>query len=302
MQKPPFLQKGDTVGIVALAWKVDFEDLKPAIALLENEWGLNVVLGTSLEGNYFQYAAPDAVRAKDFQEMLDNPTIKAIFSARGGYGSTRIIDLIDFTYFRQNPKWVIGFSDITGVLCHINNFYIESIHGVMPKVFLQENGAISLASLYNVLFGQAINYQIDSLPINHKGKALGQLVGGNLAILVHIIGTASEADFSGKILFIEDVGEHHYAIDRMMVQLKRTGILAKLAGLIVGHFSDLLDSETLYGKNAHQIINEAVADYQYPVCFGFPVGHEAQNWALPLGREVCLTVLEQHTTLTETIA
>lgn len=301
MQKPPFLKKGDTVGVLALAWKVAFEDLEAAIAFMETEWELKVVLGESLKTSYNQYAATDEVRARDFQQMLDNPSIKAIFSARGGYGSARILDQINFDAFLENPKWLIGFSDITAVLCHAFCLGVESIHGVMPKLFLQEGGAQSLESLKDLLFGKPISYQVPSHPMNRKGKAQGQLVGGNLALMVHLIGSRSEVNLSGKILFLEDVGEYHYALDRMMIQLKRTGQLAELAGLIVGHFSNLSDDPSIYGKTAYEIVEEAVAEYEYPRCYGFPVGHEPENWAMPVGRAMELTVLENLCMLEERI-
>ncbi len=299
MQQPSFLQKGDTVGIIALASKVNFDDLKPAITLLEKEWGLHVCLGESLQGSFHQYAATDAVRANDFQTMLDNPQIKAIFSARGGYGSARIIDRIDFARFVETPKWIIGFSDITAVLCHLHTLGFESIHGVMPKLFLQEGGAESLETLRKTLFGQSLFYKIPTHPLNRQGIAQGQLLGGNLTLLAHILGSKSEVDTQGKILFIEDIGEYLYAIDRLLIQLKRAGKLTHLAGLIVGSFSDLHDHDTPYGASVDEIVAEAVADYDYPVCYGFPVGHDANNWALPIGRNVRLQVQSTGVSLME---
>ena len=292
MIQPKALQKGDTVGLVALACKVDFDLIKPAIEVIENIWGLNVVLGTSLTSKYHQFAGTDEIRANDFQLMLDDPNIKAIISARGGYGSSRLLDTIDFTNFIQNPKWVTGFSDITAVLCHIHSLGIESIHSTMLKLFMQDGGEFALETLRKVLFGESLAYNIPAHSLNRTGIAKGQLVGGNLAILTHIIGSNSDVDTAGKILFLEDVGEYLYSIDRMMIQLKRAGKLQSLAGLIVGHFSDLEDNEVQFGKNANEIIQDAVAEYNFPVCYGFPVGHEPENWALPCGREVSLSVEE----------
>ncbi|MET3127693.1 muramoyltetrapeptide carboxypeptidase [Arcicella rosea] len=299
MIQPKALQKGDTVGLVALACKVDFDLIKPAIEVIENIWGLNVVLGTSLTSKYHQFAGTDEIRANDFQLMLDNPNIKAIISARGGYGSSRLLDTIDFTNFIQNPKWITGFSDITAVLCHIHTLGIESIHSTMLKLFMQDGGEFALETLRKVLFGEGVNYNIPAHSLNRKGIAKGQLVGGNLAILTHIIGSNSDVDTDGKILFLEDVGEYLYSIDRMMIQLKRAGKLQSLAGLIVGHFSDLEDNEVQFGKNANEIIQDAVAAYNFPVCYGFPVGHEPENWALPCGREVSLSVEENGVWLSE---
>lgn len=288
--RPSPLQKGDTVGIVALACKVDFEALKPAIELMEEVWGLKVIIGESVMSEYHQFAGTDEVRAKDFQLMLDNPEIKAVFSARGGYGSSRLLDFIDFSTFQKLPKWVVGFSDITAVLSHIHTLNIEILHATMPKLFLQEGGEYSLESLRKILFGEILNYEVNSQEMNCLGFAKGQLIGGNLAILSHIFGSKSDINYDGKILFLEDVNEYLYSIDRMMIQLKRAGKLQNLAGLIVGHFSDCQDNDVPFGKTADEIIQEAVAEYDFPVCYGFPVGHEPENWAMPVGREVILEV------------
>lgn len=291
MQKPPFLKKGDTVGLLALAGRVESEQLIPAIELLENHWGLKVVLGDSINSHYHQFAGNDAIRQHDFQLMLDNSNIKAIFSARGGYGSSRILDAINFDKFRQAPKWIIGFSDITAVHCHIHTFGIESLHATMPKLFLDEGAAFSLNSLKQLLFNtEPLSYHIEGNPINRIGEATGQLIGGNLVMLTHIIGTQSDNNTAGKILFLEDVGEYLYNLDRMMIQLKRAHKLKDLSGLIVGHFSEMKDSDIPFGKTANEIIQEAVADYHFPVCYHFPTGHEEENWAMPCGRNVRLTV------------
>jgi muramoyltetrapeptide carboxypeptidase len=288
--RPTPLQKGDSVGIIALACKVDFEALRPAIELMENTWGLKVIIGKSIISEYHQFAGTDEVRAKDFQLMLDNPEIKAIFSARGGYGSSRLLDSIDFSAFQKSPKWVVGFSDITAVLSHIHTLDIESLHATMPKLFLQEGGEESLESLRKILFNEVFNYEVNAHEMNRLGITKGQLIGGNLAILSHIFGSKSDIDYGGKILFLEDVNEYLYSIDRMMIQLKRAGKLQHLAGLIVGHFSDCQDNNVPFGKTANEIIQEAVAEYNFPVCYGFPVGHEPENWAMPVGREVILEV------------
>ena len=290
--QPASIQKGDTVGLLALACKVDFEILRPAIELMENVWGLKVILGKSLTSEYHQFAGDDTVRANDFQEMLNNPEIKAIFSARGGYGSSRLLNSIDFTAFQKQPKWVIGFSDITAVHCHIHTLNIESLHATMPKLFLQEGGERSLESLRKILFGEEIKYKIQPHLMNRLGMANGQLIGGNLALLVHVIGSQSDVNYDGKILFLEDISEYLYNIDRMMIQLKRSGKLQNLAGLIVGSFSDCQDNEVPFGKTANEIIQEAVSSYDFPVCYDFPVGHEVDNWAMPCGREVSLLVEE----------
>ena len=297
--RPNLIQKGDTIGILALACKVNFEILKPAIKLMEKIWGLKVILGESLTSEYHQFAGDDTVRANDFQMMLDNPEIKAIFSARGGYGSSRLLDFIDFTAFQKQPKWVVGFSDITAVHCHIHTLHIESLHATMPKLFLQEGGMESLESLRKILFGEDVNYKIEPHKLNRLGVGEGQIIGGNLAILTHVIGSKSDINYGGKILFLEDINEYLYNIDRMMIQLKRSGKLQNLAGLIVGSFSDNQDNDVPFGKTANEIIQEAVADYDFPVCYGFPVGHEVNNWAMPCGREMSLLVEEYGVSLKE---
>lgn len=299
--RPNSIQKGDTVGLIALACKVNFEILKPAIAWMENVWGLKIALGESLTSEYHQFAGTDTIRANDFQMMLDNPEIKAVFSARGGYGSSRLLDSIDFTAFQKQPKWIIGFSDITAVHCHIHTLNIESLHATMPKIFLQEGGEQSLESLRKILFGEETNYKIEPHKLNRLGVGEGQLIGGNLAILIHVIGSKSDINYEGKILFLEDVNEYLYNIDRMMIQLKRSGKLQNLAGLIVGSFSDCQDNDVPFGKSAYEIIEEAVADYDFPVCYGFPVGHEVDNWAMPHGRRLSLLVEEYRVSLKENL-
>jgi muramoyltetrapeptide carboxypeptidase len=297
--QPNPIQQGDTIGLLALACKVNFEVLKPAIELMEKDWGLKVILGESLMSEYHQFAGTDKVREGDFQRMLDNPEIKAIFSARGGYGSSRLLDAIDFTAFQKHPKWIVGFSDITAVLCHIHTLNIESLHATMPKLFLQEGAEKSLESLRKILFGEELNYKIEPHQLNRLGVAEGQLIGGNLALLSHIFGSKSEINYDGKILFLEDVNEYLYNIDRMMIQLKRSGKLKNLTGLIVGSFSDCQDNQVPFGKTAYEIIQEAVEDYDFPVCYGFPVGHEVDNWAMPCGRAVRLLVEEYEVSLKE---
>lgn len=297
--RPNSLQKGDTVGLLALACKVDFEVLKPAIELMENVWGLTVILGESLRSEYHQFAGTDQIRRNDFQLMLDNPEIKAIFSARGGYGSSRLLDNLNFGTFQKSPKWVVGFSDITAVHCHIHTLNIESLHATMPKLFLQEGGEYSLESLRKLLFGDPLLYEILPNEMNRFGLARGQLIGGNLAMLSHLTGSKSDINYDEKILFLEDVNEYLYSIDRMMIQLKRSGKLQNLAGLIVGSFSDCQDNNVPFGKTANEIIQEAVADYDFPVCYDFPVGHEADNWAMPCGRILTLKVAQNGVFLTE---
>lgn len=294
MIAPPFLKKGDTIGIVALASKVNFEELQAAIQLLEN-WGLTALVGESVHASFHNFAGTDSVRRQDFQQMLNNPNIQAIASARGGYGSSRIIDDIDFSDFLQNPKWIIGFSDITAVHGKIQSLGYQSIHSVMPKTMLLDTW--SDETLKNILFGKSIDYTIKSEVTNRNGTAEGQLIGGNLAILVHCIGTDSDLDYNGKILFIEDIDEYYYSIDRMMVQLKRSGKLANLAGLVVGQFSDCKDNSEPFGKSVFEIIAEHTHRTNYPIAFNFPIGHTAQNWAVRCGEKMKLCVTENEVSL-----
>ncbi len=285
---PPFLKKGDKVAIVALASKLNFEDIQSAVTLMQEQWGLKVIVGESVNAAYFNFAGTDEIRLRDFQQQLDNQDIKAIFSARGGYGSSRIIDAVDFTNFKKNPKWIVGFSDITAVHCQLQMMGFQSLHAPMPKTFLKDG--FSLKTLENFLFGEEINYTIPSKSINRLGVGTGQIVGGNLCILAHLIGSKSDTNTDGKILFIEDISEYLYNIDRMMIQLKRAGKLQNLAGLIVGNFSDLKENDEPFGKTFQEIIAEHTAEYNYPICYDFPVGHEAINYTIPCGQMATLSV------------
>ncbi|RNI33317.1 LD-carboxypeptidase [Rufibacter immobilis] len=292
----PALQKGDAVGIVCLARKVSLEDIQDGVALL-GAWGLRVVVGQSVGAEDGYFGGSDAVRRADFQQMLDNPQIKAIFSARGGYGTTRILDQLDFTQLVANPKWIIGFSDVTALLCHLLSLGLESVHGTMPLLMGKPDTAEADETLRQILFREPLFYSVPAHPLNHLGTATGQLAGGNLILLNNITGTASDLDFTGKLLFIEDVGEYYYNIDRVLVHLRRQGRLEKLAGLVVGQFSDMNDTAVPFGKDVPQIILEHCGGYGYPICFDFPVGHVPRNLALTVGREATLQVTEAEVTL-----
>jgi muramoyltetrapeptide carboxypeptidase len=287
MIQPPCLKKGDKIGIVAPARSITFDEVHPSIRLFQN-WGLEVVLGTYIFGTQNQYAGTDSQRQADFQQMLDDPSIRAIICARGGYGTVRIIDNLDFTGFCRNPKWIAGYSDITVLHAHICKYFrIETIHSIMPVNIKEDNfKGDSAESLRKALFGEKLFY---SKPITFHfktGLSEGILTGGNLSILYSLMGTASELDTTGKILFLEDVDEYLYHIDRMMINLKRAGKLNNLTGLIVGGMDRMNDNEIPFGKTANEIISEAVAEYNYPVCFDFPAGHGEENLALILGRNV----------------
>jgi muramoyltetrapeptide carboxypeptidase len=288
MTAPPYLKQGDTIAIVAPARKILEEEIKHAIAELES-WGLQVVLGEHLFKSDNQYSANDEARASDFQQMLDNTSIKAIIAARGGYGTLRMIDTLDFATFKKHPKWIIGFSDITVLHSHIHqNFSVETIHSLMPIHFHKDE--VALETLRKALFGEKLIYTLPSHLLNREGKTNGEITGGNLSIVYALQASRSDISTENKILFIEDVDEYLYHIDRMMVSLKRAGKLAGLKGLIVGGMTDMKDNKTPFGKTAEEIILDAVKEYSYPVCFSFPAGHQPNNCALYFGKRATLEV------------
>lgn len=298
---PPYLKKGDTVGIVAPAGFMPIEKMQACIETLDS-WGYNVELGATTHSqseNYF--SGTDEERLHDLQQMLDNKKINAVLCARGGYGMSRIIDGLSFKKFRKHPKWIVGFSDITVLHAHLFARYkVASLHAPMAAAFQdnEENNPF-LQSLRKALAGEKAVYESAAGPYNKKGSAEGVLVGGNLTLLAHLIGTSSEVETKHKILFLEDVGEYLYNIDRMLLQLKRAGKLEKLAGLIIGGFTDSKDTERPFGKEVHAIIHEQVKDYAYPICFGFPVSHEKENVALKIGGTYQLAVEEANVSLSE---
>jgi len=297
MITPEFLQKGDTVAIVSTARKVSKEELKPGLDLLE-KWGLKVILGKTIEAEQNQFAGDDALRTTDFQAMLDNPNVKAIWCARGGYGTVRMVDGLDFSKFKQNPKWIIGYSDITVLHSHLHNLGVETLHAQMP-LDIENKTEETATSIKRVLFGEPykISFTSEEKKLTRTGKATGQLVGGNLSVLYSILGSISSANTDGKILFIEDLDEYLYHIDRMMQNLKRSGFLKNLSGLIVGGMSDMNDNTIPFGKTASEIITEAVSEYNFPVCFNAPAGHIKDNRALIMGRNVTLEVTEKEAKL-----
>lgn len=298
---PPYLQKGDTIGITCPAGFMSREKAQVCIDTLQ-QWGYNVVVGKTVGGdspNYF--SGTDKERLEEFQQMMNDSTIKAILCGRGGYGTGRIIEQIDFSGFKKNPKWIIGFSDITILHSHIHsNYKISTLHAPMAGAF-NDGGATGeyVLSLKNALEGKKIKYECAAHHFNRKGEAIGELVGGNLALLAHCVGSSSDIKTKGKILFIEDVGEYLYNVDRLMYQLKRSGKLDKLAGLIIGGFTDMKDTERPFGKTVEEIIKEIIADYKYPVCFNFPVSHGKENLALKTGVGYKLKVGKNKVTLEE---
>jgi muramoyltetrapeptide carboxypeptidase len=291
IKQPPYLKKGDKVAIVSPAKKLK-QSIDYAIALLEG-WGLEVIIGKSVYAAHHQFAGNDALRAEDLQCYLDQKDIKAIIAARGGYGTIRIIDALDFSVFNDHPKWVVGFSDITVLLSHITGTeQTQSIHGQMPGTF-DDASPESIESLRKALFGEDLSYTYDSEFPNQPGEAEGILIGGNLSLLVALEGSPSAMDFKDKILFLEDVGEYEYSIDRMLRMLKRSGKLAELKGLIIGAFNHIELEDIPFGQGADEVIAEIVNDYGYPVCFNFPVGHIEDNRAMVLGKNTILKV-EEH--------
>jgi len=285
MTLPPYLKPADTIALTCPAGYMPRERASACIETLQS-WGYNVRIGNTLDSlseNYF--SGTDDERLTELQQLLDDPSVKAIFCGRGGYGLTRIIDRIDFTRFVKEPKWIIGFSDITVLHTHIwSNYKIATLHAPMANAF-NDGGAANdyVLSLRQVLAGRPPAYTCPAHPFNRPGNASGRLIGGNLSLLAHLTGTPSDIRTKGKILFLEDVGEYLYNIDRMLYQLKRSGKLDQLAGLIIGGFTELKDTTRPFGASVEEIIRDVIKEYDYPVCFGFPVSHEKENYALKIG-------------------
>jgi muramoyltetrapeptide carboxypeptidase len=282
--RPPFLTKGSVIGITCPAGYVSEERVAYSITVLER-WGFDVKKGKTIGNEHHYFSGTDQERLTDLQTMMDDPEIDAILMGRGGYGMSRIIDQIDFSGFIKNPKWICGFSDITVLHNHIRAQYgISTLHSPMCGAFKPETeNEAYLKSFYNALTGSRLIYEVPTSPYNRHGETTALLTGGNLAILAHLTGSASEVDTDGKILFIEDIGEHLYNADRLLLNLKRAGKLEKLAGLIVGSFTDMQDTERPFGQTIEEIIWDKVKEYDYPVCFNFPTGHQDTNYTLTLG-------------------
>lgn len=288
------LQRGDKIQIVAPARKISLEELQPAIDYFRNQ-GVDCYCSDMLLGECHQFSGTDEERARDFQQALDNPEIKAVVCARGGYGALRIIDKIDFSHFKQSPKWICGYSDVTVFHTHINNaLQLPTLHCTMP---INMTGKVlqspTVATMWQALTTGQLEYQ---LPIhndfNRCGQAKGTLIGGNLSLLYAVSGSVSDIQTDGKILFIEDLDEYLYHLDRMMLSLKRSGKLSHLTGLLIGGMSDMHDNTIPFGKTAKEIIYDCVKEYDYPVCFDFPAGHIEDNRALILGGNASMEVSE----------
>jgi len=293
LKQPPYLKTGDTVAIVAPSGilKNRTDEVQQAQALLKR-WGLHSVVGKHVFSEADHFAGTDDERCEDLQEALDNPKISAIWCARGGYGTVRILDKLDYSKFKQNPKWLIGYSDITALHNQIHNEGVESLHAIMCVSLPKDESEIeaSISTLKNTLFGNPLSYTLKGSSYNKTGTTSGQLVGGNLTMLHTMLGSKTSIDTFGKILFIEEIGEYKYHIDRMLQSLKRAGYFDNCKGVIVGDMTKLRTNTTLWGTSVEQLILDALADYDFPIAFNMPAGHEKDNQALILGRTVKLTV------------
>jgi muramoyltetrapeptide carboxypeptidase len=291
MMIPPYLQKGDTIGIVCPAGYLPAEKAQTCIDVLQ-QWGYRVKTGKTLGHQFHYFAGTDEERLLDLQQMLDDDSVQAILCGRGGYGVSRIIDRLNFDRFRRKPKWIIGFSDITVLHAHLFTvLQTASIHAPMAAAFNDDGWQnVYVQSLKQALEGHTASYTCDAHAFNQPGTVTAPLVGGNLSLLAHLVGSASDVDTRGKILFLEDVGEYIYNVDRMLLQLKRSGKLEGLAGLVVGGFTDMKDTVIPFGQTVEEVIRDQVKAYNYPICFNFPVSHSAANYALKVGVTYCLEV------------
>lgn len=286
---PEFLKAGDKIGIVAPARFIAQEKYKQIISLIEAK-GFIAVRGESTYLEHGPFAGTDEERRLDIQNMLDDSEIKALFCLRGGYGSIRIINDIDFTSLIENPKWIIGFSDITIFHNKLHQLNVASIHGQMPLNFVNNTESKGLTQLFETIKGNLPTYSLANYSLNRQGHNTAPLVGGNVAILCSLIGTDLDLETDGKILFIEEVGEYLYRFDRLMHHLKLSGKLSKLKGLVIGGLTDMKDNDPAFGQSAEEIIQDLVQDYSYPVAYGFPAGHIKENYPLIMGSTIELTV------------
>lgn len=297
---PPYLRQGDRIRIVSPAGKVQKDKVLPGIKLLQEE-GYEVIVGEHVFDKHFQYAGNDQLRAADIQEAINDQETKAIICARGGYGTVRTIEKIDFSPILKNPKWLVGFSDITVLHSVLNKLGIASIHGAMPGFFIENKKPTrSFFSLMELLSTGKTQTEAKAHRLNRTGTCSGELVGGNLSLIYSLQGTPWQLDTKNKILIIEDITEYFYHLDRMMQNLRQAGQLKCLSGLIVGGFTEMKDSDSPFGKLADEIILEAVHDYHFPVCFDFPVGHIPKNLAVMLGSNYKLEVAENSRLIRQT--
>ena len=299
--QPPYLKAGDTVAIVAPSGilKDRTDEVQQAIELLQR-WGLNAVVGKHVFSKADHFAGTDDERCEDFQNALDDPKVSAIWCARGGYGTVRILDKLDYTKFKMHPKWIIGYSDITALHNQIHNKGFQSIHALMCVSLTKDLEDIkeTLATFKSTIFGNPVNYTLDGSEYNRTGETNGILVGGNLSVLHTMLGSDTSLDMSGKILFIEDIGEYKYHIDRMLQSLKRAGYFENCKGVIVGDVSKVRKNTTLWGSSIEQLVLDALADYDFPIAFNMPAGHEKDNRAMVLGQMISLKVEKDKSSVT----
>lgn len=296
----PFLRSGDEIALIATAKKITLEEIQSGISFFEKQnW--KVLKGKNLFSEHHQFAGRDIDRIHDLQWAIDHPSVKAIFIARGGYGTLRLIDHLDFSALEKNPKWIIGYSDITALLNHtLAQFNLPGLHASMPINYTQ-NTPEALNSLIEAITKHELNYQLTPHELQKNGRAKGQLFGGNLSLLTAMQGSNSMPDPNGKILFLEDLDEYLYHIDRMILALKRSGIFSKINGLVIGSFTDMKDNPVPFGKNAYEIISEHCAEYSFPIIFNFPAGHQNDNRSLIIGGETEIIATENHVQLLQSI-
>ncbi len=299
MIQPPSLLPGNSIGILCPAGSIPMEKVTICAQILDS-WGYQVHIGKTVGTKFGHFSASDMDRQKELQSMMDDPEIHAILCARGGYGLSRIVSGLDFNKFKANPKWVIGFSDITVLHAAIQKQGIQSIHGPMSAAFGKGDAGLPyINALKSILEGEALPIEAKPHTANRLGSSEGILVGGNLCLFTHLIGSENQVDTHGKILCIEDVGEYHYNIDRMLIQCKNAGLLDGLAGLVVGGYTDMKDSSTEFGETVIEIIQRLTKNTAYPICFDFPISHDLENRPIQLGANYCLNVSEQATLLTK---
>ena len=299
MIQPSHLKQGDLIGMVCPAGAIPLERVQTCVQTLE-AWGYKVVLGKTVGSKHYTFSGTDAQRAEDLQAMLDNPDVKAILCARGGYGLSKIIDQINFSKFIDRPKWVIGFSDITVLHAAIHQLGIASIHGPMAAAFNKGlEGAPYIQSEKDILEGRATHFKVGPHVSNQYGIETAPLVGGNLCLIAHLVGSKYSLDTKGKILFLEDIGEFHYNLDRMVIQMKNAGLFNDLAGLVLGCFSEMRDEPTDIGAGALEIIQSHVQAFNYPVCYEFPVSHGLPNYPIKEGAVYQLNIQANGVSLRE---
>ncbi len=298
--QPEYLKAGDTVAIVAPSGilKNRNDEVEQAKALLES-WNLNVVIGEHVFSQDDHFAGTDAERCEDFQKALDNPKVSAIWCARGGYGTVRILDKLDYSDFKKNPKWIIGYSDITALHNQVHNEGFESIHALMCVSLTKDLSEIEepLTTFKDAIFGKPMRYTLEGSSYNRVGEVSAPVVGGNLTILHTMLGSNTSIDTSGKFLFIEEIGEYKYHIDRMLQSLKRAGYFENCKGVMVGDMSKMRKNTTPWGKSIEQLILDVLAEYDFPIVFNVPAGHEKDNRALILGREATISVGKDKSTI-----